>query len=909
MATTKHNAKKPATVKSAAGPKLTATAEGLRLADPAEWRKWGPYLSDRSWGTVREDDSGDGNAWKHFTHDQARSRAYRWGEDGIAGISDQDQYLNFALTLWNGKDAILKERFFGLDNGEGNHGEDAKEYWFHDDATPSHSLLRLTYKYPQAAFPYGDLVRINRERGKHEPEYELIDAGVFKENRYFDVEVTYAKEGPEDIVVRIAVANRGPEAAPIHLLPTLWFRNTWSFGTERDDVGARPRLAAEPGRPVVAASHARLGDWVLECGRGPAGDPQLLFTENETNTERVFNQANSGLFVKDAFHRLLVEGVGSAVNPRLEGTKAAAHYSFSVPAGGSANVLLRLRRSRGAATIGKNFAEAAQKVLAERQAEADEFYAALQPKQASVEEKRVQRQAWAAMIWSKQWFGYNVAAWQRQTSPAASPQAHFRNANWHHFDASDIISMPDKWEYPWFAAWDLAFHTIALAYVDPEFAKSQLLLMVSERYQHPNGAVSAYEWNFDDVNPPVLARAAWRVYHIERLTWGKTDRAFLEIMFQKLSLNFSWWVNRKDASGNNLFGGGFLGLDNIGVFDRSSPLPTGGHLEQADGTAWMGTFACDMAAIAQELAKENPIYRKLGIKYAIHFGYVARAMHDMTGTGVDLWNAEDGFYYDLLRLPGRTTQLHIRSMVGLIPLFASFLIPKESRDPETAAWLDKFVRTRPALARIIENVRKEGPDGMRMLSLVDRDRLGHLLKRMLDPKEFLSDYGIRALSKVHEKEPYTFMVGQHGYSVGYVPGESDNGMFGGNSNWRGPIWMPVNYFLITALRRFHRWLGDAYKVEYPVGSGKQATLDEIADDLSHRLVAIFAPGKDGRRPFNGGVDLFDRDPHWKDRINFYEYFHGDTGRGVGAAHQTGWTGLVAALIQELYEADAVPVSM
>ncbi len=884
---------------------LAATAEAQRLnQDVAAWRRWGPYLSDRSWGTVREDDSSDGNAWKHFTHDQARSRAYRWGEDGIAGISDQDQFLNFALALWNGRDPILKERFFGLDNSEGNHGEDAKEYWFHDDATPSHSLLRMTYKYPQAAFPYDRLVEENRRRGRHEPEFELIDTGVFAEHRYFDVEIAYAKAGPEDIAIRITVANRGPEAAPIHLLPTLWFRNTWSWNADRAETRTRPRLGSRQGNPVITARHELLGDWLLECGRGPEGDPRLLFTENETNTERVFRQPNSGLYVKDAFHRLLVDGMSSAVNPQQVGTKAAAHYQATVPAGGSISIDLRLRRSGGPGGTA-----AVAKILAERQAEADAFYAALHPAQASVEERRIQRQAWAGMIWSKQWFCYNLPAWQRQTSPTAAPTAHFRNRNWHHFDAADIISMPDAWEYPWFAAWDLAFHCIALAYVDPDFAKEQLLLMVSERYQHPNGAISAYEWNFDDVNPPVLARAAWRVYHIERLTWGRTDRAFLEIMFQKLAINFAWWVNRKDASGNNLFGGGFLGLDNIGVFDRSSPLPTGGHLEQADGTAWVATFACDMAAIALELEKANPIYGKLAVKYMVHFAYVARSMHDMTGTGVDLWHDEDGFYYDLLRLPDHVVQLKIRSMVGLIPLFASVLIPPDTRKEDRATWFDRFVKTRPELARILAIVRRTGKDDMRIASLVDPDRLGHLLKRMLDPKEFLSDHGVRALSKVHEREPYTFMVGMQSWSVNYVPAESDNGMFGGNSNWRGPIWMPVNYFLVTALRRFHRYVGDEYTVEYPVGSGNRANLNQIADDLSRRLVSLFAPGQDGRRPINGGVDLFDRDPHWKDRITFYEYFHGDTGRGVGASHQTGWTGLVAALIQELHEADAVPVSM
>jgi hypothetical protein len=887
---------------------LNSTAEAKRLAeDIAAWRAWGPYLSDRSWGTVREDDSADGNAWKHFTHDQARSRAYRWGEDGIAGISDQDQLLNFALTLWNGKDPILKERFFGLDNNEGNHGEDVKEYWFYDDATPSHSWLRMNYKYPQAAFPYGQLVEANRTRGKHEAEYELLDTGVFADNRYFDVDVTYAKAGPEDIAIRITVANRGPEAAPIHLLPTLWYRNTWSWGADRAETSERPQLSAQPGKAVIAGQHETLGAWQLACSRGPEGDPQLLFTENESNSELLFRQPNSSLYVKDAFHRCLVDGETSAVNPQLVGTKAAAHYRATVPAGGSIVIDLRLRKVTE--TGGQDGTTGVATIIAERKAEADAFYAALQPAKATVEEKRIQRQAWAGMIWSKQWFCYNLPAWQRQTSPAATSGAHRRNSNWHHFDAADIISMPDKWEYPWFAAWDLAFHCIPLAYIDPDFAKEQLLLMVSERFQHPNGAISAYEWNFDDVNPPVLARAAWRVYHIEHMTYGRADRAFLEIMFQKLAINFAWWVNRKDASGNNLFGGGFLGLDNIGVFDRSSPLPTGGHLEQADGTAWVATFALDMAAIAQELEKENAIYGKLAVKYMVHFSYVARSMHDMTGTGVDLWHDEDGFYYDLLRLPDHVVQLKIRSMVGLIPLFATLLVPPGKRSPEREAWFNRFVKTRPDHAKLLEGARRDGDNGMRMAGLVDPDHLGHLLKRMLDPAEFLSDHGIRALSKAHERHPYTFMVGMQTWSVSYVPAESDSGMFGGNSNWRGPIWMPVNYFLVTALRRYHRFVGDGYTVEYPVGSGQKANLAQIADDLSRRLVSLFAPDSQGRRPINGGVDLFDRDPHWKDRITFFEYFHGDTGRGVGASHQTGWTGLVAALIQELHEADVVPVSM
>ncbi len=894
---------------------LIESVEAKRLTDPAAWRKWGPYLSDRSWGTVREDDSAEGNAWRYFPHDQARSRAYRWGDDGIAGISDENQLLCFALALWNGKDPILKERFFGLDNTEGNHGEDAKEYWFHLDATPSHSLLRMVYKYPQAEFPYDQLVATNKARYKHEAEYELVDTGIFNDGRYFDVEVTYAKASPDDIAIRISVSNRGPDAASLDVMPTLWFRNTWSWGPDRTEGTSRPTMSAVSGAATIAAQHEFLGEWVLECAPGPQGDPALLFTENETNTKRIFNQPGNGLYVKDGINDYVVHGKQTAVNPRQEGTKAAARYHLDVPAGATVEVTLRLRQKAAPAakpvaqstlsnsattTVVSELVKHVTTTIVARQAEADAFYAALQPKNIDDDTRRVQRQAWAGMIWTKQWFAYGVPAWQRQTSPdGAGKLAHGRNRQWDHFEAADVISMPDKWEYPWFAAWDLGFHSIALAYIDPQFAEDQLLLMVSERYQHPNGAIAAYEWAFDDVNPPVLARAAWRVYEIAKQVWGRHDRSFLEVMFQKLALNFAWWVNRKDASGSNLFGGGFLGLDNIGVFDRSKPLPTGGHIEQSDGTAWMATFSTDMATIALELADENPIYRKMATKYAIHFFYVARSMNNVGGTGLNLWDEQDGFYYDVLRLPDRLVPLKVRSMVGLIPLFSTYLQPKEARDPDMAEWMQRFVRNRPELAWLRDEAQREGEEGLRLFSLVDRDRLGHILKRMLDPAEFLSDYGVRALSKVHEKDPYIFTVGAEPWKVSYVPAESDSGMFGGNSNWRGPIWLPVNYFLITALRRFHRFLGDSYTVEYPVGSGKQQHLDFIADDLSRRLMSIFTRSRDGRRPTNGGVDLFDQDPHWRDCVPFYEYFHGDTGRGVGASHQTGWTGLVAALIQEL----------
>jgi hypothetical protein len=864
--------------------------------DPAAWRRWGPYLSDRSWGTVREDDSVEGNAWKNFPHDQARSRAFRWGEDGIAGYSDEQQRLCFALSLWNGRDPIVKERFFGLDNGEGNHGEDVKEYYFHRDALPSHSLLDLRYQYPHAAFPYDQLVATNRARGRHEPEYELVDTGVFAENRYCEIDIAYAKAGLDDVCIRISATNRGPEAVELHLLPTLWFRNTWSWGPDRSETEQKPQLTqVAPG--VIRAEHAILGAYELHIDSAAP----LLFCENETNVARLFNQSNTTPYPKDGINDHVLHGAAT-INPAQCGTKAAAHHRVTIAPRATAVLRLRLRPA-GISTAA--FADHDQ-VFAARRAEADAFYAALQPASADADRKLIQRQAWAGMVWSKQWFAYSVPAWQRQEDPRGPiAGSHWRNKAWHHFEAADIISMPDAWEYPWFAAWDLGFHAISLAYLDPDFAKEQMLLMVSERYQHPNGAISAYEWNFDDVNPPVLARCAWRVYHIEQETYGRADRPFLEIMFQKLALNFAWWVNRKDASGTNIFGGGFLGLDNIGVFDRSSPLPTGGHLEQSDGTAWMAMFSLDLGTIALELARENPVYRKLATKYFIHFLYVAGSMNDVWERGGDLWDDHDGFYYDLLRLPDRTVPLKVRSMVGLIPLYAVALIPTTARDPEVAAWFDRYLERRPRMRWLLEQSRVPGEEGIQLVSLVDRERLGHILKRMLDPAEFLSDFGIRGLSRAHAAQPYHFMVGTQSWSVGYVPAESDTPMFGGNSNWRGPIWLPVNYFLITSLKRFHRYFGDDYRLEHPVGSGNSLTLSEIADDLSDRLVAIFARNQAGQRPCNGGVPLFDGP--WGADVPFYEYFHGDTGRGVGASHQTGWTGLVAALIQERGGANAVPL--
>jgi hypothetical protein len=877
--------------------------------DGAAWKRWGPYLSDRSWGTVREDDSNDGNAWKCFPHDQARARAYRWGEDGIAGISDQDQFLCFALTLWNGKDPILKERFFGLDNSEGNHGEDAKEYWFHLDSTPTHSSMKLLYKYPQAAFPYDELVATNRKRNRNDPEFELVDTGVFNDNRYFDVEVEYAKASPEDILVVITATNRGKNAATLHLLPTLWLRNTWAFGVERQETKVQPELSATTTADAaiaVLAKHEKLGEWTLACDRSPKGQPPtLLFCDNETNRQKLWKQPNRTAYTKDGIENFLIHGQTTAVNPERRGTKAAAHYRLEIAGGASASIRLRLRRK----TKEKDFADF-DAVVKARRADADAFYTALQPKDIDADTRRVQRLAWAGMLWSKQWFAYNVPVWQRQVpEEGGKPPRAKRNAAWHHFDASDVISMPDKWEYPWFAAWDLAFHTIALAYVDIAFAKDQLRLMVEERYQHPNGAISAYEWNFDDVNPPVLARAAWRVYTIERDRTGKGDRLFLEVMFQKLSLNHAWWANRKDAAGNNLFQGGFLGLDNIGVFDRSAPLPTGGYLEQSDGTSWMAMFTLDLLLMALELSHENKAYAEMAEKYLIHYFYLDVAMNNIGGQGHDLWDAQDGFYYDLLNHgDGTTTALKIRSMVGLIPLFAT--VPYKAGVGDHIGMrerLERLVRTRPRLAKSFESLQREHGGKHRLATLVGREKLTAILQRLLDEKEFLSPYGIRALSKAHDEKPYEHFLGSHAYRVSYLPGESDSGMFGGNSNWRGPIWMPVNYLLVTSLKRYHLAYGDDLKVECPVGSGTFITLGQAADEIAHRLVALFTRGKDGKRPVLGDTALFQQDPHWRDLVPFYEYFHGDSGRGVGAMHQTGWTGLVAALIQELGTADAVPM--
>lgn len=877
-------------------------AEEIRLAESssrkAHWKRWGPYLSERQWGTVREDYSEHGTAWDYFTHDQARSRAYRWGEDGLGGICDRHALVCFALALWNGRDPILKERIYGLTGSEGNHGEDVKEYYFYLDSTPTHSYMKFLYKYPQAEFPYAQLVEENRRRGKLAEEFELMDSGIFNENRYFDVFVEYAKAAVEDILIRIVVHNRGPETATLHVLPTLWFRNTWSWGL--DDY--RPEVRARKGTKTYAAieaDHKRYGVRTLLCD----GAPELLFTENETNTQRLYNYANTSPYVKDAFHEYVIHGNKDAVNPAQLGTKSAALYKLEIPAGGGATLKLRFTPQKpGAALLGKDF----DSVFAARITEADEFYAAKIGKATSAAARNVQRQAFAGLLWSKQFFHYDVRRWlEGDPAQPAPPEARKRgrNKDWQHLYNDDVISMPDKWEYPWYAAWDLAFHCLPLALVDPDFAKEQLLLFTREWYMHPNGQLPAYEWAFSDVNPPVHAWAAWRVYKIEKRMTGKADREFLEKIFHKLLLNFTWWVNRKDEEGNNVFEGGFLGLDNIGVFDRSAPLPTGGHIEQSDGTSWMGMYCLNMLAIALELASGNPAYEDVASKFFEHFVYIAHATHTRKGMEVSLWDKTDGFFYDVLHLPnGERHYMKVRSMVGLIPLYAV-----ETLEPEILAKLPGFRRrmqwfmdNRMEFADHFEKQETKG--GTRfLLSIVSRKQLPSVMRYMLDEEEFLSPYGIRALSKFHKDNPYVLHVNGHEHRVDYEPAESSTGLFGGNSNWRGPIWFPVNYLLIESLQKFDWFYGDAMQVECPTGSGNQRTLWNVAAEISRRLTRIFLPCENalgGGRPVYGTMDKFQKDPHWNNLIQFHEYFHGDNGRGVGATHQTGWTGLVAKLIEQ-----------
>ena len=880
------------------------TQEESRLQEArkgtSNWKKWGPYLSERQWGTVREDYSEGGDAWNFFTHDQARSRAYRWGEDGIAGISDDKQRLCFALALWNGKDPVLKERLFGLTNNEGNHGEDVKEYYFYLDSTPTHSYMKYLYKYPQAAFPYTDLVETNRGRSKNDMEYELLDTGVFKDDQYFDIFVEYAKDGPEDILVRITAANRGPEAAELHLLPTLWFRNDWSsWIAESNRAFKKPHLsqiAATASTTAVAAAHPLLGEFILSC----EGDVPLLFTENETNHELLFpGQKNESPHVKDGINDCVVHGKQAAVNPEKKGTKVAAHYQVNVGAGQTKVIRLRLSSSdRKGKPFGKQFDE----VFAERLREADEFYKSVTPPSVSEDAAKVMRQAIAGMLWSKQFFFFDGDNWldEHHSNPLHTGYRSSRNSDWYHMLNQDIISMPDKWEYPWYAAWDLAFHTLPLSIVDPAFAKEQMDLMLRSSYLHPNGQMPAYEWNFSDVNPPVHAFATLFLHRTEQALRGKTDVEFLKLAFNKLLLNFTWWVNRKDRFGKNVFEGGFLGLDNIGIFDRSAPLPTGGHLEQADGTAWMALFSQNMLELAFELTAHDPTYEPMIIKFAEHFFYIARGMNRPGQDG--MWDEEDGFYYDLLRLPdGSATRLKVRSMVGLLPLCATTVIEKWQRERVPLAMAGTIERLR-RIPELRESMHPSGPGhfgvGERgIIALLKPERLRRILTKMLDENEFLSPYGIRSLSKFHQQHPFVFNVGGQEYRVDYLPAESNTGMFGGNSNWRGPIWMPVNALLIRALLNFYLYYGDNFKIECPTGSGKMMNLFEVSKEISDRLARIFTRDEHGLRPVYGGTEKFQSDPHWRDYILFYEYFHGDKGAGLGASHQTGWTGLVAKLIQ------------
>ncbi len=878
---------------------LSVTAEAFRLeearTEKVPWRKWGPYLSERQWGTVREDYSDDGNAWDYFTHDQARSRAYHWGEDGLAGISDEHQLLCFSVALWNGKDPILKERMFGLTNSQGNHGEDVKEYYFYLDSTPTHSYMKYLYKYPQAEYPYNDLIETNQRRSRNDMEYELLDTGVFDEDRYFDVFVEYGKHAAEDLLVQISVVNRGPDPVTIHLLPSLWFRNTWTWwpGTPKPSL---QQLAGKNGWKVVSASHAQLGERYLYC----EGDVPLLFTENETNNERVFGIANSSLHVKDGINNYVVTGNHNAVNPEKVGTKSAAHYQLSVGAGKTATIRLRLT-DLAPNSIGDPF-NSFDATLQTRRGEADAFYRSITPGHAGEDEALVLRQALAGMLWSKQYFFFDVHKWlaEHGIDPLKPGGRSIRNRDWFHMVNRHVISMPDKWEYPWYAAWDLAFHTIALAAVDIDFAKEQLDLMLQEFYLHPTGQIPAYEWNFSDVNPPVHAWATIFLYRAEQLLHGKGDIEFLKRSFPKLMLNFSWWVNRKDRFGNNLFEGGFLGLDNIGVFDRSSPLPTGGSLQQADGTAWVCMFAQNMLEMAVELTAHNPSYEDMAVKFAEHFMWIAVAMNQMGPEG--MWDEEDGFYYDMLRLPdGSTKRLKVRSMVGLLPLCATTIIEQWQRErvPRVSSVLQERMRCMPELRNGIHTSEPghRGFAGRDIAALVNDDRLRRILTRVLDEKEFLSPYGVRALSRYHEDHPYIVHVDGQEYKVKYLPAESDNGMFGGNSNWRGPVWMPMNVLLIRALLQFYLYYGDNFKIECPTGSGNLMNLFEVAREISDRLVGIFLRDKSGRRPVFGGTEKFQTDPQWKDYVLFYEYFHGDNGAGLGASHQTGWTGLVAMLIE------------
>ena len=883
-------------------------AEVNRLAEGhakgIQWKKWGPYLSERQWGTVREDYSPNGDAWNFFTHDQARSRAYRWGEDGLAGISDDKQQLCFAIGLWNGKDPILKERLFGLTNSEGNHGEDVKEYYFYLDSTPTHSYMKYLYKYPQAPFPYNDLVTKNQERSREEMEYELLDTGVFDEDKYFDVFVEYAKNDVEDLLVKITVVNRGPEEAELHVLPTIWFRNDWSsWIADANRASSKPvlkQIGSSAGISSLAASHSKLGDFILSC----EGNIPLLFTENETNHEKLFaGTPNESAHVKDGINDYVVLGNKNAVNPENKGTKASAHYDGKVGAGESVVIRLRFSRSpmdKNQELFGKSF----DKIFEDRIREADEFYESVTPPSVGKDEANVMRQAIAGMLWSKQFFFFDGDNWldEHNSNPLHSGYHSSRNSEWYHMLNEDLISMPDKWEYPWYAAWDLAFHTLPLSIVDPDFAKDQMDLMLRGAYMHPNGQIPAYEWNFSDVNPPVHAWATLFLYNTDKGLRGKPDIKFLRSVFNKLLLNFTWWVNRKDRNGKNVFEGGFLGLDNIGIFDRSAPLPTGGHLEQADGTSWMALFSQNMLEMAVELAANDPTYEPMVFKFIEHFQFISLAMNKPGNDS--MWDEEDGFYYDLLRLPdGSAQRLKVRSLVGLLPICATSIVEKEQREkvPSVVQAIRERQRRMPELCNYM-HLTGPGNFGVAergILAVVNKERLLRILSRMLDENEFLGKHGIRSISKYHEEHPYILYVNGQEHRVDYLPAESNTGMFGGNSNWRGPVWMPMNAMIIRALQQYYLYYGDNLKVECPTGSGRMMNLFEVSKEISDRLISTFTLDSNGKRPVYGGTEKFQTDPNWRDYILFYEYFHGDNGAGLGASHQTGWTGLVAKLI-ELY---------
>ncbi|HEY2600279.1 MAG TPA: hypothetical protein VGI67_01895 [Thermoleophilaceae bacterium] len=877
-------------------PRNPSTPEHLRLEEArtgqVAWKSWGPYLSERQWGTVREDYSEGGDAWNYFTHDEARSRAYRWGEDGIAGICDERQRLCLGLALWNGADPILKERMFGLTNGEGNHGEDVKEYWFYLDSTPTHSYLKCQYKYPQRAFPYEDLIATNGRRGKLDMEYELLDTGIFDEDRYFDVIVEYAKAACDDILMLVTVHNRGPDAAELQLLPTLWFRNTWSWG---DDV-PKPTLAAvdRPGGSAAArATHHELGDWLLQAD----ASAELLFCENETNNQRLFGAPNASPYAKDGINDFLVGGVRDAVNPERSGTKLAAHHSLSLAPGESAAVRLRLSREPAGDGLGAGF----DSVMSARRAEADGFYEAVIPGDVSPDAALVMRQALAGLLWGKQYYEYDVHRWLREhgLSPwdPNAPASSVRNVSWFHMVAGDVISMPDKWEYPWFAAWDLAFHCAPLALVDVDFAKEQVELLLTTRYLHPNGQIPAYEWNFSDVNPPVTPWAALFVYEREAEIRGEGDREFLARVFDRLLTNFTWWVNRKDPDDRNLFQGGFLGLDNIGIFDRSAPLPGGGSLDQADGTAWMALYCQWMLQIAVELARHDPAYADMALKFITHFEWISIATDPPSGD-TTLWDEEDGFYYDVIRMPdGNAIRLKVRSLVGLLPMCAATVFDADvvERNPQFMQRVGEFAREFADVVPVA-NLPGPSPEGHRLLSLVDEGRLRRILTIMLDESEFLGPHGIRAISRRHLDAPCVFDWAGQEYTVRYLPAESDSGMFGGNSNWRGPVWFPMNLVILRGLLQLHRYYGDRLKVECPTGSGRELNLLEVALEIAARLATTFTEDDNRRRPVFGGIEKFQTDPHWHDLLLFHEYFHGDNGAGIGASHQTGWTGTVALLV-------------